>query len=233
MQFRLYNVNVGGSPLWSETQAAVPVEGGLFHVLLGSTTPIPVALLASNNALWLGITVGADSEMTPREPLASVPYAMVAQTLAGGVTANSLNLQAKSVHLTQQFTTSSASYVDIPGSDISVTTANSATLMVSFTGNLFALMQANSSASASLIIGVDGVDRPDLVNQGLNLWSGSCCVPNAGIVPAGFTALVPVGSGTHTVKLRVAGNSYDPNYRHWGINYNNVNSTFSVIVFGP
>ena len=82
MQFRLYNTDTGGSPLWEETHAAVPVEDGLFHVLLGSTNPIPVSLLANNNTLWLGITVGSDSEMVPREQIASVPYAMVAGHLA-------------------------------------------------------------------------------------------------------------------------------------------------------
>ena len=84
MQFRLYDVDTGGAPLWEETQAAVPVEDGLFHVLLGSTNPIPVSLLASNSTLWLGITVGSDSEMTPREQIASVPYAMVAERLSSG-----------------------------------------------------------------------------------------------------------------------------------------------------
>jgi len=79
MQFRLYNVDTGGAPLWEETHAAVPVEDGLFHVLLGSTNPIPVSLLASNSTLWLGITVGSDSEMTPREQIASVPYAMASE----------------------------------------------------------------------------------------------------------------------------------------------------------
>jgi hypothetical protein len=84
MQFRLYNTDTGGSPLWEESHTAVPVEDGLFHVLLGSTDPIPVSLLANNSTLWLGITVGADSEMAPREQIASVPYAMIASTVANG-----------------------------------------------------------------------------------------------------------------------------------------------------
>ena len=84
MQFRLYNTDTGGSPLWEESHTAVPVEDGLFHVLLGSTNPIPVSLLANNSALWLGITVGSDSEMTPREQIASVPYAMIASTVPDG-----------------------------------------------------------------------------------------------------------------------------------------------------
>ncbi len=78
MKFRLYNAATGGSALWTETYSGVPVNGGLFHVLLGSVTPIPASLFSSNSTLYLGITVGADTEMTPREQLASAPYAMQA-----------------------------------------------------------------------------------------------------------------------------------------------------------
>ena len=38
--FAIYSSGVGTSPLWSETQSSVRVMGGLFHVLLGSVTPI-------------------------------------------------------------------------------------------------------------------------------------------------------------------------------------------------
>ena len=86
MRFCLYDTDVGGSPVdgWCEDHLSVPVEDGLFHVLLGSTNPIPVSLLANNSTLWLGVTVGSDSEMTPREQIASVPYAMIASTVADG-----------------------------------------------------------------------------------------------------------------------------------------------------
>ena len=105
MQFRLYNTDTGGSSLWEEPHTAVPVEDGLFHVLLGSTNPIPVSLLANNSTLWLGITVGSDSEMSPREQIASVPYAMIASTVPdesittaklvdGAVTSAKLNVDA-------------------------------------------------------------------------------------------------------------------------------------------
>lgn len=80
MSFRIYNTTTGGSALWTETYSGVPVNNGLFHVLLGSTNPLPASLFTSNDTLYLGITVGADSEMTPREQLASAPYAMQANS---------------------------------------------------------------------------------------------------------------------------------------------------------
>jgi len=86
MQFCLYDRDTGGAPLddWCENHTSVPVEDGLFHVLLGNIKPIPVSILASHSTLWLGITVDGDSEMTPREQIASVPYAMIASTVPDG-----------------------------------------------------------------------------------------------------------------------------------------------------
>jgi hypothetical protein len=76
MVFSLYAAPTGGTPVWSESRTetnTVPVTSGLFNVLLGSVTPINISLL--NRDLWLGIAVNGDPEMTPREKLASVPYA--------------------------------------------------------------------------------------------------------------------------------------------------------------
>jgi len=86
IQFCLYDTDVGGSPVdgWCENHPSVPVEDGLFSVLLGSINPIPVSTLANHGTLWLGIKVGSDSEMTPREQIASAPYAMVVSTVADG-----------------------------------------------------------------------------------------------------------------------------------------------------
>jgi hypothetical protein len=85
MTFRLYAAPAGGSPLWSEARSganAVPVASGLFSVLLGSVTPIDVGLLGQD--LWLGVSVGGDPEMTPREKLGTVPFAAVAGTVPDG-----------------------------------------------------------------------------------------------------------------------------------------------------
>lgn len=105
-------------------------------------------------------------------------------------------------------------------------------MLVSFTGSIYSLVQANSAAGALLTISVDGVDWTDLVNQDLFGWSGACCAPNPLITPAGFTVLVPVLTGTHTVKLRIQVSSYNPSYMHAGIGYNGRSFTFSVIVLG-
>ena len=83
MGFALYDVPTGGSPCWEETQT-VTVSDGLFNVLLGSTNSIDHSCLTGD--VYLGIKVGDDFEMTPRELLTSVPYAVHAGIQDGAVT---------------------------------------------------------------------------------------------------------------------------------------------------
>lgn len=91
--FNLYNVATGGVAIWSESQI-VTIDEGLFSVLLGSQMPISTNLLAANNDLWLGIVVGIDQEMIPREKIASAPFAILANVADGSITQSKLALGA-------------------------------------------------------------------------------------------------------------------------------------------
>jgi len=77
--FSLYTVPGGGGAFWSETQT-VRTGRGLFSVLLGSVTPI--ATLPDAGALYLGMKVGADPEMTPRLRIVSSAYAYLTERAA-------------------------------------------------------------------------------------------------------------------------------------------------------
>lgn len=94
--FRIYNVPTGGTALWTETRSgsnAVPVSDGLFNVHLGSITPIPASMW-NNATLYLGIQVGGDAEMSPREVLGAVPVAIAAnQATSDFFVPGSLNVQ--------------------------------------------------------------------------------------------------------------------------------------------
>jgi hypothetical protein len=85
MVFRVYADSVGGNPLWEETYdnitGQVAVDNlGLFEVLLGSRTPIPVAVFPSNGSTpYLEVTVSGEV-LRPRKPLSGVPYAFVANS---------------------------------------------------------------------------------------------------------------------------------------------------------
>ncbi|MCI0406776.1 MAG: hypothetical protein L0209_12065, partial [candidate division Zixibacteria bacterium] len=74
VMFTIYDLpGSGATALWSETQSVNTVNG-LFTVLLGSG-PLPLDYSIFNDSTrWLGVKVGADPEMTPRQRLSSVGY---------------------------------------------------------------------------------------------------------------------------------------------------------------
>ncbi len=82
IEFKIYDVASGGTALWSEkwdtTTTQITVVNGLFNVMLGFQTPIPASFFASHPLTYLGIKVGTDSEMLPRQQITSVGYAFAA-----------------------------------------------------------------------------------------------------------------------------------------------------------
>ncbi len=72
MTFRLYDADMGGTELWSETHPAVEVASGLFQVQLGSVTPFPAGLF-DGTTLWLQTEVGPEA-LAPRKPITSAAY---------------------------------------------------------------------------------------------------------------------------------------------------------------
>ena len=87
--FSLYELQEGGTPLWSETQKVQLDEQGRYVVLLGATSPagLPLDLFTSGKALWLGVQpqLSGAGEL-PRVLMVAVPYALKASdsdTLGG------------------------------------------------------------------------------------------------------------------------------------------------------
>ncbi len=93
LTFRIWDADVAGSELWSESHAAVPVARGVFNVVLGASVAISSSLLDGNR--YLGVTAGTDSEMVPRVRVTSAPYAIRAgyaeNVAAGAVTTSALS----------------------------------------------------------------------------------------------------------------------------------------------
>jgi hypothetical protein len=77
IEFRIYATEAGGTPLWSETHAAVPVTNGLFSVALAQNTPVG-ATLFDGGPRWLGISINGSPELTPRQRITATPYASFA-----------------------------------------------------------------------------------------------------------------------------------------------------------
>jgi len=85
--FRLWDDPASTDPLhlvWQETQEVVKVEGGWFHVDLGSVVALAADAFAGPR--WLEVQVGEDAPLQPRSPVGSVPFALAcgeAVTLQG------------------------------------------------------------------------------------------------------------------------------------------------------
>jgi hypothetical protein len=71
LTLRLYDVEVGGSALCTDTHA-IDIDNGLFSTYLqGCATRVD-----GQQQLYLGIQVESDGEMTPRQSIYPVPYAL-------------------------------------------------------------------------------------------------------------------------------------------------------------
>lgn len=85
--FNIYDVATGGSPLWTETwngsTSPVTTIKGNFNAILGAYNPIPASFFDGHPTTYLGIKVGNDSEMMPRQRITSVAYAFTAGS--GGI----------------------------------------------------------------------------------------------------------------------------------------------------
>lgn len=94
MTFTMYDAATFGTQLWTESHPSITVQEGLFDTLLGSVNAIPDSVFA-DTIVWLGITVGGDSEMSPRTQVVSVAYAYRVGTVdgaTGGIITGKVNM---------------------------------------------------------------------------------------------------------------------------------------------
>ncbi|MEK7602928.1 MAG: hypothetical protein AAB459_01620 [Patescibacteria group bacterium] len=91
MVFSIYTVSSGGTAVWTESKSVSTVDG-IFRTSLGDTTALPGSIDFNGDSLYLGVTVAADAEMTPRVRLTATPYAFNSDTLDGLDSANYLQL---------------------------------------------------------------------------------------------------------------------------------------------
>lgn len=85
LRFTLYNnpTATGSAMLWQETQAIQPDDNGNFSTNLGKNTPIYQSLLNDNSNLFLGITIGKNPELAPRQQIATTAYTQDSEKLQG------------------------------------------------------------------------------------------------------------------------------------------------------
>ncbi|MBM4344836.1 MAG: hypothetical protein FJ100_15825 [Deltaproteobacteria bacterium] len=75
LSIALYPQAQGGNPVFEEPFLAVPIQAGVFSIVLGSPKyPLDSAVFAAGGPLWVAVTVGADE--LPRVPLTRSPFAI-------------------------------------------------------------------------------------------------------------------------------------------------------------
>jgi hypothetical protein len=86
--FELYNDPSVGTTLYTSatgnSQTIVPDENGIFSVTIGKShgTTIPDSVFTQNSSVYLQITAGSET-MSPRQPIATVGYAVNSESLQG------------------------------------------------------------------------------------------------------------------------------------------------------
>jgi hypothetical protein len=141
MTFKIYDVNTGGIALWSETRS-VMISQGVFSIELGeSASPLPLGLF--ENTLWIGLSVDADAEMTPRRPVTSTGFSFKAgdaDTLEG-ISAATLD---QSAHVTDTTNPHSVTAAQVGAAD-----AGTLTTHTGDTGNPHSVTAAQTGAATS------------------------------------------------------------------------------------
>jgi hypothetical protein len=85
IQFTVHTqpASAGDTVLWTEMQT-VTLDDGYFSARLGEATALDPKVF-DGKELYLGVSVNADPEMTPRQTLDSVPYAFVTNDAVGDI----------------------------------------------------------------------------------------------------------------------------------------------------
>lgn len=189
VKFALYSGATGGTALWSETQSSISVNQGLFNVLLGSVTALPTTIF--NAQLYLGITVGTDPEMTPRQQIAATAYALNSGQLGGQPASQYANhaTAVTSALSTSVTVSTTGSFVTLPLS-ASVSLASTTNVEVSFTGDTF----NNTAGYHVFTILADG---NVIGTQIVSMTNGTQ------VVPFSTQALTSLGAGTHSITLQM------------------------------
>ena len=145
--FSIYAVASGGSSVWTETQSTVAVGDGIFQVALGSVTPLPGSVDFNSSALFLGVKVGADAEMTPRVNFTASPYSFNSSML-GGLTSSNFVQMAQGVQ-TDSSTTNPSVGINKTGATAKIMDlqrSGASVLSVNNDGSVLFKNQANSAA---------------------------------------------------------------------------------------
>lgn len=90
LTFAIYDAQESGQKIWQEVQS-ITHNNGIFHTLLGVTSPLPPTLFDEDNR-YLEITLENKPVFQPRQRIVSVAYALQANNVTGPITPKSLSI---------------------------------------------------------------------------------------------------------------------------------------------
>lgn len=176
VKFTIYDdaFKPGGS-LWTETLDINPKDDGTFSVVLGNKNPLYQELFVKNYTLWLGITIGSDAELTPRQQLANVALSEDAQTLDG----LPLITQNKTGNKNVVLALDSSGNLTIGGEASSTFQAIGGGFTLS--GNVLTLTTV-AGTNSDIVLSPDGLGKVDITKQIFNSSNSSTTEGAAGAV---------------------------------------------------
>jgi hypothetical protein len=197
--FRLYDQPEGGASLWAEARKganAVPLRNGLFELTLGSLTPIR-ADLYDRGSLYLGVQVGNDPEMTPRELIGGVPMAILAQAVPDrSISSRKLAPSWLQDHNPVPFSTSATAPQDT-GVAVTFTCETDCTALVLHRGLI-----AHSEAGGQVRIQIDIDGQTAFTELGLAQVAYDASTGRGWQQVSGFD-FVNLAAGPHTAQVRI------------------------------
>ena len=78
MTFSIYDNITAGNIWWSETQTNIPIEQGIFSVILGNNNTIPDSVFVDGTDRWLELVLEGPDTLSPRTRMTSAGYAYMA-----------------------------------------------------------------------------------------------------------------------------------------------------------
>jgi len=201
LRFAIYNneTSTGSALLWEEVNRVTPDSDGIFSLLLGKGTTISQTLFAQNASLWLGITVKNDSELTPRQQLATVAYATNAETLQGLPPITQSGVGTKNVVLAMD----SGGNLHIGGSDGTTFDATGGQFKIS--GKPL-LLTTNAGSNGNVQIAPDGLGGIDLQKPLLNTTNNNNISTAVGAVEVDdLFAILATSSGQSALTINQDG----------------------------
>jgi hypothetical protein len=166
LTFNIYDVESGGTAIWSEVNT-VNVIDGIVSLKLGTFSSLPPTMF--NKALWIGITVGTGSELTPRVFLSTVPYSfytmnvldgsITASKIANGEVVKSLNGLKDNVNL-------------VAGSNVTITPSGN-DITISSTGGSGGIGGTGTSGFLPVFTGTSSIDNSILFQSGSKIGLGT------------------------------------------------------------